>query len=140
MSLDENFEQRVAARRSRIRQNKECPFLIRDDGVLYPNVPLIAAKNNFRPYRGALDASLEERMNYLKGIPGRRRVVNTAQQADEDAPFDIAKASKDELIQFAEEEYGLTIDPATHLNKIRADVGRMAAAGGQLQPQEKAAA
>lgn len=124
--LDENFEARVAQHRGRTRQDKQVPFLIRDDGVLMPNVPLIAKKPNFRPYHGDVAASLEERMQYLKGIPSRRRVINSAVLADQEAPFDIAKASKDDLIKFAEEEYGYTVDPATHLNKIRSDVAKLA--------------
>lgn len=143
--IDENFEARVADNRGRTRQNKEIPFLIRDDGLLLPNVPLIAKKQNFRPYRGALNASLAERLEYLKGIPGRRRVINTATVPDEEAPFDIAKATKDELIKFAEEEFGEIVDPATHLNKIRSMVAKLAgvdaaAVFGGSKPAEPAAA
>lgn len=124
MAIDENFEERVAQSRGRSRQNKQVPFVIRDDGVLFPNVPLIAAKQRFRPYHGKLDASLEERQEYLKGLAPRRRVVNTA--PDEEPPFDIARATKDELIQFAENEFGYTIDPAEHLNKVRSAVAKLA--------------
>jgi hypothetical protein len=124
--IDENFEARVADDRGRTRQNKDVPFLIRDDGLLLPNVPLIAKKANFRPYRGDVKATLAERLEYLKGIPGRRRVINTSAQADEEAPFDIAKATKDELIKFAEEEFGEIVDPATHLSKIRSMVAKLA--------------
>lgn len=126
MAIDENLEQRVADHRGKTRQSKTVPFLIRDDGVLFPNVPLIAKKSNFRPYHGDVKATLEERLNYLKGLPGKRRVINSAVQADEEAPFDIAKASKDELIAFAQEQFGEIIDPAEHLNKIRSVVARLA--------------
>jgi 1-acyl-sn-glycerol-3-phosphate acyltransferase len=67
-------------------------------GVLLPNVPLIARKPRFRPYHGSVNASLEERLDYLKGLSGKRRVINSQAHADEEAPFDIAKATKDELI------------------------------------------
>lgn len=130
-AIDEATEQRIAESRGRIRQDKHVPWLIRDDGMLFPNVPLIAKKQNFRPYHGDLQASLEDRLNYLKGIRSQRRVINSAAMADAEAPFDIAKASKDELIQFALDEHGVTIDPETHLNKIRADVARLA---GLLPP------
>lgn len=126
MADTEKLEEAAAARRNRNRQNKEVPFLIRDDGVLMPNVPLIARKRNFRPYRGDPAASLEERMRYLQGLSAQRRVINSAEQADEEAPFDIAKASKDELITFAEENYAVTLDEGMHLNKMRAEVARMA--------------
>lgn len=124
--IDENFEARVAEHRGKNRQNRAVPWLIRDDGVIFPNVPLIARKQNFRPYHGDINASLEERMNFLKGLSSRRRVINTAAVADDQEPFDIAKASKDELIKFAEEEFGELIDPATHLNKIRSMVAKLA--------------
>ncbi|MBX3603190.1 MAG: hypothetical protein KF863_21425 [Rubrivivax sp.] len=124
--MDAQLEERVANHRARTRQNKEIPFLIRDDGMLMPNVPLIAKNPRFRPYHGDVSASLEERMQYLRGETARRRVINSAVQSDPAAPFDIAKASKDDLIAFAQEEYGYTVDPALHLNKIRSDVARLA--------------
>lgn len=126
MAVTEQLEEAAADRRSRNRQSKTVPFLIRDDGVLMPNVPLIARKKNFRPYHGDPAASLQERMEFLQGLSAKRRVINSAEQADEEAPFDIAKASKDELITFAEENYAVTLDPAMHLNKMRAEVARMA--------------
>jgi hypothetical protein len=126
MAIDENLEERVAQHRSKMRQNKAVPWLIRDDGIIMPNTPLIAKKQNFRPYHGKLDASLEDRMAYLQGLSARRRVINTAAAADEDQAFDIAKATKDELITFAQEQFGEILDPALHLNKLRADVARLA--------------
>lgn len=123
--INEGFEARVSAHRGATRQDKRTPFLIRDDGVLFPNVPLIAKKPNFRPYRGDVSDSLEKRLQYLRGVSGRR-VINTEAVADEDAPFDIAKASKDDLIKFAADEYGEIVDPAMHLNKIRSMVARLA--------------
>lgn len=123
--INEAFEARVAAHRASTRQDIKVPFLIRDDGVLFPNVPLIAKKPNFRPYRGDINATLEERMKFLRGVSGRR-VINTEVVADEEAPFDIAKASKDDLIKFAADEFGEIIDPADHLNKIRSVVAKLA--------------
>lgn len=127
MAIDENLEERVAQHRGRTRQSKTVPFLIRDDGALFPNVPLIAKKQRFRPYHGPLGAPLNERMQYLRGGPGaRRQVVDSSPTPPEQEPFDLAAATKDELIAFAEQEYGVTIDPATHMNKIKADVARLA--------------
>lgn len=124
--LDENFEASVAQARGRTRQNKEVPFLIRDDGILMPNVPLIAKKQNFRPYHGDVKATLAQRLEYLKGMRTSRRVINTATVADEEAPFDIAKATKEELIKFAMDEFVYTIEPDTHLNKVRSIVAKLA--------------
>lgn len=120
------LEQRIAEHRGKTRQSKTCPWLIRDDGMLFPNVPLIAKKQNFRPYHGDLAATLEQRMQYLQGLTHqRRRVVMSAPLVDEE-PFDIAKATKEELIAFAMEEYAEPIDPGEHLNKVRAIVAKLA--------------
>ena len=122
----ETLEKNVAAHRGKSRQNKAIPWLIRDDGMLVPNVPLIAKRPNFRPYRGDLNASLEDRLRYLQNLGGKRRVINSAAQADEDAPFDIAKATKAQLIEFAQDQYGEIVDPTLHLNKIRSIVANLA--------------
>ncbi|MEY2653605.1 MAG: hypothetical protein RLZZ524_633 [Pseudomonadota bacterium] len=123
--INEAFEARVAAHRNATRQDQRVPFLIRDDGVLFPNVPLIAKKQNFRPYRGDINAPLEKRLEFLRGVSGRR-VINTEVVADDEAPFDNAKAPKDDLIKFAADEFGEIIDPADHLNKIRSQVAKLA--------------
>ncbi len=123
--IDEQLEERVAAHRSTIRQNKTVPWLIRDDGMLMPNTKLIAKKSNFRPYHGDLKASLEDRMRYLQNLGSKRRVINSAEAADDEQPFDIAKATKDELIVFAQDQFGETLDPALHLNKMRSIVAKL---------------
>ncbi len=128
MAIDEQLEQRVAEHRSKTRQNKAVPYLIRDDGILMPNTPLIARKQNFRPYHGDIAASLEDRMRYLQGLGSKRRVINSAVAADDEAPFDIAKATRDDLITFAQEQYGEILDPALHLNKMRSIVAKLAGA------------
>lgn len=145
MAIDENLEERVAQNRGRTRQNKTTPWLIRDDGMLMPNVPGIAKKNNYRPYHGALDATLEQRMEYLRGFGGRQRRAVVASAPVEVEPLDISKATKAELIAFAEEEFGYTIDPDDHLNKVRSAVAKLAgvdpkAAQGQKPKAETAEA
>lgn len=119
-------EERIAANRGKTRQNKAVPWLIRDDGMIFPNVPLIAKKQNFRPYHGDPGAPLPERMKYLQGFSMQRRRVVMSSPVVEPEPFDIAKATKEELIEFAMEEYSHPIDPDTHLNKVRAEVAKLA--------------
>lgn len=126
MAIDENLEQRVAEHRSKTRQNKTQPWLIRDDGMIYPNTPLTAKNTRFRIYHGDVKASLEDRMRYLQNLGSKRRVINSATAADDEAPFDIAKASKEQLIEFAQEQYGEILDPALHLNKMRSMVAKLA--------------
>lgn len=144
------LEQRIADHRSKNRQSKTCPWLIREDGAIYPNVPLIAKKQNFRPYHGDPAASLEERMRYLQGLSHQRRRVIMSAPVIEEEPFDIAKASKEELIEFAMEEFSEPIDPGEHLNKVRAIVAKLAGVdlvaaqrpsgeGAPVQRQRKAA-
>jgi hypothetical protein len=124
---NEALEERVASQRGKMRQNKAVPWLIRDDGTIFPNVPLIARKQNFRPYHGAIDAPIEERMKYLAGFGsrGRRQVVMSG-PIEELPPFDIAKATKEELIEFAMEEFSEPLDPELGVNEMRAAVAKLA--------------
>lgn len=126
MAFDEGLEERVAAHRGRTRQNRAAPWLIRDDGAIFPNVPNIAKKNNFRVYHGDIKAPLEERLRYLQGLPGKRRVIVSGEPTDEAPPFDLAKCTKDELIAFAEQEYGYTLDPEKNLHTLRSEFAKVA--------------
>lgn len=110
----------INARAAR-RQNKAQPWLIRDDGQIFPNVPLLAKRKNMRVYTGDIKATLEERMRYLQGQPGKRRIV-----FEEAEPFNITKASKEELVAFAFDEYSEVIEPSEHINKVRALVCKLA--------------
>lgn len=121
MAVTEQTEIQAAAFRAKHRQDKTTPFLIRDDGMLLPNVPLLAKLKTMRPYTGKLDATLEERLQFLKGLPTRRAIT-----FDEPEPFNISKATKQELIAFAMDEYSEPIDEETHLNKVRATVCSLA--------------
>lgn len=131
--MNEALEERVAAHRSKTRQNKEVPWLIRDDGMIFPNVPLIARKQNFRPYRGDPAATLEERMQYLQGFGNRqRRQIVMSAPLEELEPFDIAKATADELVAFAMDEFSEPLDPTMPLQDMRAAVAKLA--GVELAP------
>lgn len=124
MRMNDETEARLSEARSRRRQNRECPLLIRDDGMLFPNVPLVAKKQNFRPYRGDPKASLQERLNYLSGYGQSRRRVHYDPSVDE-APFELSKASAEDIIAFAFEELGATLDPALPLPELRAECYRL---------------
>lgn len=143
MAVTEATEIQAAAFRAKHRQDKVVPWLIRDDGMIYPNVPLLAKLKTMRPYTGDIKAPLEERLKYLSGLPTRRAVT-----FDEPEPFNISTASKQELIAFAMDEYSEPIGEDEHLNKVRATVcslcgldynvvfgGGKATAGG-LQPAQ----
>lgn len=111
MQSAETLESRHAAARKRTRQNKQDPLLIcLEDGALFPNVPNIQKKPNFIVYQGDPNASLDERMAYVRsmkgGRGGRRGVTNSL------APFDIGKATKEELFDFALTEYDTELKDA----------------------------
>ncbi len=114
--IDAATEQRIAEARARQRQDKAVPFLIRDDGMLYPNVPKVRERSGakFRPYHGSPKATLDERLRYLKGLAPARPVTFT-----EPEPFDVGTATADELVQFAQEQWGELLDPSKPLRQLR---------------------
>lgn len=119
-------EAAIAARRAQTSQDKRNPFLIHvDDGRLMPNVPRLRGHAKYRVFTGSPKATPEERMAWL------RSMGNGTPLPTED-PFDIGTASVAELIAFAASEYGVTLDPSTHHNKMRAELRRLAAEAGNL--------
>jgi hypothetical protein len=121
------LESKVADARARQRQDKTHPLLINaQDGRLMPNVPRIRnnKKSHYVVYTGDPKATLESRMRWLKTLStnGARRVIDTS----EDAPFDIGKASKQELVDFAIAEYQITLDVNTDHRKLRGQVKTLA--------------
>jgi hypothetical protein len=120
MAITEADEERNA--RSRRRQLSNPPLLIRDDGLLYPHTKLVARNPRFRPYHGAANASLEDRMRYLQGLGAKRQVVFNP----EPEPFDIGAADVDALLQFAQEQFGVVLDPNKPLRALREHVYNLA--------------
>lgn len=119
-------EAALAARRAQTAQDKRNPFLIHvDDGRLMPNVARLRGHAKYRVFTGSPKATPEERMAWL------RSMGNGIPLPTED-PFDIGTASVAELIAFAASEYGVTLDPSTHHNKMRAELRRLAAEAGNL--------
>jgi hypothetical protein len=99
----EVLERKVASARVR-RQDKQNPLLISmTDFLLFPNVPNLRKNQDMILFRGNKDASLEERKRYVEsmktGRAGMRAVVDSG-------PFDVAKASSQDLVDFAMIEYG----------------------------------
>jgi hypothetical protein len=98
------------------------PWLIRDDGVVFPNTPLLFKKKNMRPYHGDPGASKEERERYLAGHQRGRRAVVVEEELP---PLNIRTATKEELIAFAMEQHSEVIPPEEHINKVRALICRL---------------
>lgn len=120
----------MATRASTRRQDLKAPLLINtEDGRLAPNVPNIRALPAYRIYHGDPKADLAARMAYLgsngHGRPGRTVVADVE-------PFDVSKATKDELIAFAASEYGTELDAGTDIRTLRKRVAELAEAAGSL--------
>lgn len=129
-------ESQIAAARMNMRQDKKVPLLINtDDFRLMPNVPKIAALANYRPYPGKADDSVEVRKQFIErgNHSGPRGFVNSAANT---APFDLGTASKDELVTFAMDEYGIALDPSKHLNRLRAEFTGLVASAGAKVPED----
>jgi len=126
--ITEAQEAALAARRARISQDKKFPFLIHvEDGRLMPNVPALRKHPKYRVFTGSPKAGPDERKAWLRSMNGGDPLSLA------DAPvFDIGKASVEEMVGFAASEYGVTLDPTLHHNKLRAELRRLAAEAGNL--------
>lgn len=131
-SISATQEANLSASRARSRQDKKIPFLINvDDARLIPNTPLNAKLMKYRPYMGDPRASEAERRAFLASEgrgPGKRAVVMPAAEDLADKPFEIANASKDELIAFAFDQYQEVLDASTDVRTLRKKVAALAAA------------
>jgi len=87
---------------------------IRDDGVLVPATSRILAQPNIRPYHGKPNATIEERLAYLAGFSPRRDVLGLE-------PFNMRTATKEEILQFMEEDYGVVLDGRADEETVRAN-------------------
>ena len=147
MPISEAMEQKmVEANRARNAQDKRHPMLINvKDGRLIPNVPKLRTHKDYRVYMGDPQAPLVDRLRILQtqGLLHAAAVVDsqnnlehlkmgTVEAAGE--PFDIAKASREQLKAFAIENYGVGLDEKgdTHLMTLRAQVRDLAKAKGDL--------
>lgn len=147
--ITEQQEARLAAATNALsKQDAKVPFLINiHDGRLFPNIAKLRKGNtakfgqNYRPYHGPAKATLEQRMQYLRsesttapGVSAAPVVIDseTDTYVPPPPPFDIGKASKDELIAFAATQYGKVIDPNVHFMTARKMVREFARQSGEL--------
>lgn len=119
----------------KFKQDKKHPFLIHTkDGRLFPNVGAlrddVKAGKNYRIFTGSPKATHEERMKWLEtqGATPGTRVVDSGDAE----PFDIGKASVDEMVAFAAAEYQVVLDPKKHHNALRAELRALAKQHGSL--------
>lgn len=123
-----------AARDRRGAQDKKHPYLIhRETGRLLPNVEKLRKHPKMIPYTGSPNASHDERMRFVRTGTFRKVVDTTAQEAELDLPpFDLGTATKEAMIAFAKEEFGLELNPNAPPHIMRAQIKRAADEGTQL--------
>lgn len=130
--ITEEQEAAVSDARARARQDKRIPFLIHmDDARLIPNVEKLRKHPKYRIYTGPVGAGEAERKAWLNSMSGNgamHRAVVT-----ESKPFDISKATVDELVAFASDQYGVLLDPKEHHNKLRSQLRKLAETHGDLK-------
>lgn len=148
MAIGEAQESRmIAERQARNKQDKKHPYLIHvQDGRLVPNVPMLAGRKadpskgqharkphpNYRVYTGDPRADLDERMKWLQtqvgsaGLGGRQISLANVE------PFDVGTATLDELIEFAQAEYGIPLSKQLGLKAVRNEVIKLAQEAGKV--------
>lgn len=117
-----NAQQRSAKK----KQDKAYPHVVNiNDGRLMPSVPALRNHKDYRLYTGPADASTAERLKWVEGTlkKGMPKVINSMAEADE---FDVGKASKDDLIVFAMEQFGHALDPSVDIRTMRKKIVEMA--------------
>lgn len=147
MITDQQEASLAAAANALSRQDAKTPFLINiHDGRLFPNIAKLRKGNtakfglNYRPYHGPAKATIEQRMQYLRsetGTPGASAaapLVIDSEMGDTapPPPFDIGKATRDELITFAASQYGQVIEPNANIMSARKRVREWAQRAGEL--------
>lgn len=104
----------VAKRRAESRQDTKHPFLINiQDGRLYPHNMRTKLNPNYRVYTGDIKANLAERLRYLESAGHKVRPIA------EFEPFDIGKATLEDIIAFAQDEYGEDLSKETDVRVAR---------------------
>lgn len=121
-------------RSSKKRQDRENPMVINiNDGRLMPNTPKLRIHKDYRVYTGDLTASEPERMRWLAGALRQRAPAVTNSREAEDV-FDLGAATKDDILVFANENYGKVLDPQTDIRTLRKIVMQLAEQAAAAEP------
>jgi hypothetical protein len=119
-TTDANLSARMSGK---YKQDPKVPLLINlKDGRLLPNSINVRELPDYRPYTGNPKATLAERMVFIASSVGgtRTRVINS--EENEAPVFDLGKASKDEIIAFAFQEFGMVLSESTDIRTLRRQV------------------
>lgn len=114
------------ARAKRGAQDRKVPFLIhRTTGRLLPNVEKLRKHKDMIPYNGSVKASLSERMRLIR--TGSNREITQSQPDEALPPFDLSKATREEMIEFAQVEFGIALNPNAPPHILRNQIKKAAA-------------
>jgi len=110
------------------KQDKVNPHVINiHDGRLMPNTPRLRVHKDYRIYTGPKgpDIGAPERLRWLAGALRQlpMKVVNSKAEAD---TFDVGTATKDELVVFAQDEFGHVLDASKDVRTLRKEVMALA--------------
>lgn len=97
---------------------------IRDDGVLCPLTENILKQPNMKRYDGPMTpdfigAGPDALANRLRHLDGKTAATKRAIAVAQGQPFDIANASKDEILEFIYDEYGEKLDARQNIQTVR---------------------
>jgi hypothetical protein len=121
---DQNLSN-ASLRSAKRRQDKENPMVVNiNDGRLMPNVKMLREHPDYRIYRGPDTKDAKVRLQWLNGELKRTPIKVTNTKAD--AVFDVGTATRDDIIVFMMEEYGITVKPETPMSTMRQMVVRAA--------------
>lgn len=119
-------------RSTKKKQDRVNPHVINvHNGRLMPNTFALRNHKDYRVYTGPKGADESERMRWLASA-GRRtpKVIDSSA----DAPvFDIGKATKEDLVIFAMENYGAKLNPEQPLKELRTAVATLAKADADAE-------
>lgn len=111
------------------RQDRTNPLLINvETGMLLPNTPLLRRHPKMRLYTADKDLPVEERMRWLSGATKRAAAPKVINSVEEENTFDMGKATKDELIVFAFDNFQVTLPSALSPKQLRTEIAKLAAA------------
>lgn len=124
--ITDKQEGAIAAARARKRQDKAHPYLVNiKDGRLMPNVPNVRAQADYRVYDGPINNSRAERMVWVTKALRMNPIKIIDSSVAEDV-FDVGTASKDDLLTFAMDQWGMALDGEKSLLVLRKEVTRLA--------------
>lgn len=114
-------------RRTAKRQDRTNPHVINvNDGRLMPNTQRLRQHKEYRVYTGPSNADLPTRMRWLEGMRRRAPKIIDSSTDAADEPFDIGKATKEDIAVFAMENFGKVFDLSLPLKTMREELKKLA--------------